>query len=193
MTKLSWLALVPVLALVPACGSSTEPSAEPPGGEEENLGRTSQALCLFGPGPRPVPEDYVPGPDNPIVSESYGSGSCDGYAVQFSGINQSAGYRVNVVASPSPSTESSCNATTITLWVWHRYNGGPWVYAGAHSGESGWLMGCLTMTSFNHAGPSGSYDVLVKAQGRTESVGGGAGYAYNRSVKVVARKAVVYP
>lgn len=178
-TKLSQLTLLPVLVVMSACASSPELS-----NDEDNLGRTRDALCISAPGPRPTPDAYVPGPENPIVSESYGSGPCDGFAVQFTGV-QGAGYRVTVVASPQPSSAVACNATTIRYWVWHRVTGGEWTYAGARTTPARWFPGCLSTSGFDFDAPTGTYDVLVKAQGRTET----NGYAYNRSVKIVAREA----
>lgn len=192
-TKLTVSAAVVALACLPSCTSPTldDPNTGDDGVEaDENLGTSSQAICVGGPGPRPTPVVYVPGFLNPISSGTYnyGSGACDGYPVQFTQLTNTTGYRIEVRVGDSPS-QSVCEYTSMTAWVWHRYNGGSWVYAGSASNDAFWhepQQKCLNVMTFRKDAPLGAYEVIVKAQARSERNTGGSGYAYNRPVTVKA-------
>ena len=185
-TKLALSAAVLALACLPACATSTDDAAE---SEEENLGTASQAWCV-GPGPRPTPVVYVPGFQNPITSGTYnyGNGACNGYPVQFTNLTNTRGYMIEVHVGDSPS-QSVCEHTSMTVWVWHRYSNGSWVYAGTMTDDAWWYAyanTCLHLMKFEESGPQGSYEVVVKAQARSELSSGDIGYAYNRPVKLKA-------
>ena len=163
LNKLSRLFDLAPLAVLPACSSSTAPFDSVDADDPENLGQTTQASLL----------------------------RWTGYPVQFTGLASTKGYELEIHVGDSV-TESFCDNTSMTLWVWHRYNGSSqWTYAGTATDNAWWseyVQNCLHLFKHRVNGPQGSYEVLVKAQSRSESTGSGIGYAFHRPVTLKAHR-----
>ncbi|MBS2014467.1 MAG: hypothetical protein JST00_16395 [Deltaproteobacteria bacterium] len=184
-TTLSLFAAVLVLASLPSCSAPAESTGDE---ADEHVATTSQALCLAG--IRPTPVAYVPGFQNPITSGTYeyGNGACDGYAVQFTSLTPSRGYMIEVHVGDAPN-KAACERTSMTVWVWHRRDGGSWTYAGTTTDNAWWYeyaQACLHLMKFEEPGPMGTYEVLVKGQARTGYIPGLMTFPYNRPVRLTA-------
>ncbi len=178
--SLSLTALALVLASV-ACAAPTDASAAAEGTSDEAVGETQQALCVIPLSP-PTAVARIQGMPRTVSSGgySYGTGSCDHYAVGFNELSNTAS-KTAIAETSLPS--ELCSGSKVSLTVWKRTGGGAWVNAGSSSANTQVVPdhGCIGGASVSVGNAT---EVIVRAQVRAYESSGTFGQYTNRAVTV---------
>jgi hypothetical protein len=149
--------------------------------DDEALGEAASEICLFPPAPGyDTSRTLAPVNDfEEVISPSggYGNGACDYYGVRFI-----SGDRGRVRPYSLPTSESSCEHTTVTAKFYTR-SGSSWVHQNTTSRTGVWSGGACTNLSIS-VDPGGILDLLVIGQQRYEMWSGDIGAQYNSRVSI---------